>query len=132
MAKKPRKQLSEEDALAIVLKDHPEWRKQWDDGTLPDEIIGEDGEPMSPRMHILVHTIAERQLATDEPNGVVAVATELEQLGLSHHDICHTFGEAVASQMWYMNQEGCMFNEGWYMADLRKTIDLNRQNRGVN
>ena len=43
MAKKRRKQLSEEDALAIVLKDHPEWRKQWDDGTLPDEIIGEDG-----------------------------------------------------------------------------------------
>jgi hypothetical protein len=82
MAKNRRKQLSEEDALAIVLKDHPEWRKQWDDGTLPDEIIGEDGEPMSPRMHIMVHTIVERQLAADEPNGVVAVATELAQLGL--------------------------------------------------
>ncbi|MEO2047639.1 MAG: DUF1841 family protein [Pirellulales bacterium] len=87
--------MSEEDALAIVLKDHPEWRKQWDDGTLPDEIIGEDGEPMSPKMHIMFHTIVERQLATDEPNGVVAVATKLEQLGLSHHDICHTIGEAV-------------------------------------
>ena len=132
MAKKRRKQLSEEDALAIVLKDHPEWRKQWEDGTLPDEIIGEDGEPMSPRMHIMVHTIVERQLATDEPNGVVALATELEQLGLSHHDICHTIGEAVASQMWYMNKEGCVFDEGRYMADLRKTVDLNRQNREAN
>jgi hypothetical protein len=132
MAKKRRKQLSEEDALAIVLKDHPEWRKQWDDGTLPDEIIGEDGEPMSPRMHIMVHTIVERQLATDEPNGVVAVATELEQLGLSHHDIRHVIGEAVACQLWYMNKEGCMFDEDWYMDDLRKTVDLNRQNRDAN
>ena len=132
MEKKRGKQLSEEDALAIVLKDHPEWHGQWEDGTLPDEIIGEEGEPFSPRMHIVVHTIVERQLAADEPEGVVAVAQGLEQLGLSHHDIRHAIGEAVASQLWYMNKEGCLFDEGRYMADLRKTVDSRRQARDGN
>ena len=126
---KRREQLSEEDALAIVLKDHPHWRRQWEDGTLPDEIIGEDGEPMSPRMHIMIHTIVERQLAADEPEGVVTVAQELEQLGLSQHDIRHAIGQAVASQLWYMNKEGCVFDAGRYMADLRKTVELRRQDR---
>jgi hypothetical protein len=28
-----RKQLSEDEALAIVLSDHPQWRHQWQDGT---------------------------------------------------------------------------------------------------
>ncbi len=129
---KRRKQLSEEDALAIVLKDHPHWRRQWKDGTLPDEIIGEDGEPMSPRMHIMIHTIVERQLAADEPEGVVTVAQELEQLGLSQHDIRHAISRDIAGQLWYMNKEGCVFDEGRYLADLRKTVELRRQDRDGN
>ena len=132
MANEQRNQLSEEDALAIVLKDHPEWQRQWEDGTLPDEMIGENGEPFSPRLHIVVHTVVERQLAADEPKGVVAVAQELGQLGLSQQDIRHAIGEAVASQLWYMSKEGCVFDEGRYMADLRKTVDSHRQAREGN
>jgi len=44
-----RKQLSKNEAMGIALKDHPEWRSQWERGTLPDEIAGEDGEPRPER-----------------------------------------------------------------------------------
>ena len=100
--------------------------------TTPDEITGEDGEPFSPRLHIMVHVIVERQLAADEPEGVVAVAQELEQQGLSQHDIRHAIGQAVASQLWYMNKEGCVFDQVRYMADIRKTVDSRRQDRDGN
>jgi hypothetical protein len=127
MVKKRRKRLSEDEALLIVLGDHPQWRRQWEDGTLPDEITGEDGEPMSPRMHIEVHIVVERQLADDEPAGVIEVAQELEQLGLSRHDIRHEISRAVAGQLWHMDKEGCAFDEGRYLLDLREIVESRRQ-----
>ena len=48
---------------------------------MPDEIMGDDGEPMSPRMHLTIHTIVERQLSADEPEGVVEIAEQLESNG---------------------------------------------------
>ena len=83
-------------------------------------------------MHIAVHTIVERQLAADQPEGVVAIAQELTNLDLSPHDIRHGIGEAVANQLWYMNKEGCLFDEGRYMAELRKTVDSRQQGRDAN
>lgn len=129
MAAKHHKPLSEEDALAIVLKDHPEWRKPWEDGTLPEEMIGDDGQPMSPVLHIVMHTVVERQLAADQPEGVVAIAQELENLGHSRHEIRHAIGEAVANELWQMNKDGCAFDDRRYLADLRKMIDSRRWDR---
>ena len=77
--------------MEIAVRDHPEWRKASNGGALPDEVIGEDGEPMSPRVHLHIHVIVERQLAADDPEGVVAIADELMQLGWSKvsHIIIH-------------------------------------------
>ena len=80
-------------------------------------------------MHIVVHTIVERQLAADQPEGVVVIAQELKNLGLSRHDIRHVIGEAVAHQLWYMVKEGCVFDEGRYMADLQRSVDSRRRDR---
>ena len=123
MAKKRRKKLSEDEAMQIVLKSHPQWQSQWERGTLPDEIIGEDGEPMSPRMHLAVHAIVERQLAADDPKGVVAVARELEQLGLSRHDVRHAIGLAVASQLWSMSKQRRPFDTEGYLAELAEIVE---------
>ncbi len=122
MAKKRRKRLSEDEAMRIVLKSHPEWRAQWECGTLPDEIVNEDGKPMSPRMHLAVHVIVERQLSADDPKGVVAIARELEQLGLSRHEVRHAVGQAVASQLWLMSNESRTFDADRYLAELREIV----------
>jgi hypothetical protein len=125
MAKKKR-ELSEDAALEIALRDHPEYRKAWEKGKLPDEIVGEDGEPMSPQLHLHMHAVIERQLAADDPQGVVAIAGELEQLGLSAHDVRHEIASALASQMWSMLNEGRVFDEKQYLAELREIVDSHR------
>ncbi len=125
-AKRP-KELSDNNAIQIVLKSHPEWRTGWERGTLPDEVIGEDGQPMSPRMHIAIHTIVERQLATDDPKGIVAIAHEMEQAGMSSHEVRHAIGQAVSGQLWAMSKERRAFNSAQYFAELRRIIESHKQ-----
>ena len=118
--------LNDDVAWEIALKDHPEWRKAWQKGELPEEIVGEDGEPMSPRLHLQMHAVVEYQLAADEPQGVAAIAAQLEQLGFSRHDIRHEIGCVVANHMWYMMKEGCVFDEKRYLAELREIVESHR------
>ncbi len=118
--------LSEGDAFEIALRDHPEWRRKWGKGELPDEIPGEDGQPMNPHLHLTIHTLVERQLAADEPKGILAIAGELEKLGVSRHDIRHAIGTIITNHLWHMQQEKCPFDERRYMADLRKVVDSYR------
>ena len=126
MANKKKREMTEDAALEIALRDHPEWRRAWERGELADEITGEDGQPMSPRAHLHIHAVVERQLAADEPKGVRAIARELEQLGVSRHDVRHEIGAVIAEHMWYMTKEGCPFDEGRYLAELRKIVESYR------
>jgi len=57
MAGNRKPELTEDAALEIALRDHPEYRRLWDKDELPDEIIGEDGQPMSPRAHLHSHAV---------------------------------------------------------------------------
>jgi len=93
---------------------------------LPNEITGENGQPLSPRAHLHIHAVVERQLAADEPKGIRAIARELEQLGLSRHDVRHEIGAVIAEHMWYVTKEGCPFDEGRYLAGLRKIVESYR------
>ncbi len=121
-----KRMMSEDEAYTIALNDHPQWRQQLEDETLPDEIMGDDGEPMSPRMHLTIHAIVERQLSADEPEGVVEIAEQLEQLNFSRHEIRHEIGRAVVNQMWCMQKEGCEFDEGRYLAELKEIVEGHR------
>ncbi len=124
--KPKRRKLSEQAAWEIAVRDHPQWRKAWERGTLPDEIVGEDGEPMNPRLHLTVHTVVESQLAADDPRGVVAISRELEALGCSPHEVRHEIGRAIAEQLWEMMHEGREYDEQKYFADLRAIVDSHR------
>ena len=127
MAKgKKRKKLSEREALQIALDDHPEYKEAVLKDTLPKEIIGPTGEPMSPRMHLQIHAIVERQLAADEPHGIVNVAREMMDLGVSPHDVRHAIGEAISRQMWHAMKYNQPFDQSEYFADLREITDRYR------
>ena len=118
--------LSEHAARNIALKYHPEWRRAMRKGGLPAQ-VGDDGEFIDPELHLTIHTIVERQLASDAPQGVVAIAQQLEKLGLSQHDLRHEIGRAVASQLWYLLQAGSVFDEPRYLAELQAIVDSHRQ-----
>ncbi|MEX0714555.1 MAG: DUF1841 family protein [Pirellulales bacterium] len=124
--KKKKRELSEDAAYEIALQDHPEWRRALENDSMPDEIAGPDGQPMSPRMHLMLHVIVERQLAADDPKGVVAIAQELAKLGVSHHNIRHEIGQAVCQQLWQTMKNKQPFDERQYFADLREIADSHR------
>jgi hypothetical protein len=120
-------ELSEAAAWEISLKYHPQWRRAAKQGKLPDQLIGANDEPFNPNLHLMIHSIVERQLAADDPRGVVAIAQQLEQLGLSQHDIRHEIGRAVTGQMWYLMQEKKVFDEARYLAELQAVVAAHRK-----
>jgi hypothetical protein len=122
MSEDSREEMSEDDALEIVLADHPDWAEDYNEGTLPREITGEDGEPMNPHMHIMIHVIVERQLAADDPPGVVAVADELAKRGVSAHDTRHEIGMAAAEQVFDAIEGKTPAGDAKYLADLREIV----------
>ena len=124
MAKKHRKQLSEDEALRIAAKNHPQWRKQWE-RELPARRDHRGGRPADefPRLHLTVHAIVDRQLAADDPKGVVAIARQLQQLGVSRHEVRHAIGQAVANQLWSMGRERRVFDVDKYFAELHEIVD---------
>ncbi len=124
--KKKKRELTEHEALEIAIQDHPEWRLAWEKGELADEIIGEDGEPTSPHSHLHIHAVVERQLAADNPRGVRGIAHELQELGVSRHDVRHAIGAVLAEHMWHMVKKGHLFDEHRYMADLRAVVESHR------
>jgi len=123
---KKKRKLSEDEAFEIALRDHPQWQQALENDELPDEMIGEDGQNMNPRAHLQIHAVVERQIAHNEPRGVVAVAQELARLGLSRHDIRHEIGNVLTEHIWYMTNEGCPFDEGRYIAELREVVRSHR------
>lgn len=118
--------LSEDEAWEISLNEHPEFRRAWEEGRLPEEVVDEDGEVVNPKLHLSMHATVERQLSADDPKGVAEIARALEELGLSRHQIRHEMGRSVATQMWYMLQEGCDFDEQQYLSELRRIVDSYR------
>ena len=116
-------ELSEDEAWEVALNDHPELRRAMDEDTLPDEIVDEVGNVMNPRLHLTLHAMVERQIAADEPPGVAAIARELAQRGVSHHEIRHAIGQPLTKQIWYMQKEGCPFDEDRYLGQLQNIVD---------
>jgi hypothetical protein len=118
--------LSDDAAWEIVLNDHPEYREDYEDDTLPEEIVGENGEPMSPRLHMMMHVIVEKQLAADDPPGVAQIARQLAAAGVSRHEIRHVIAGEVAEQLWLMQSKGVLFDAETYLSHLRDVVDSYR------
>jgi hypothetical protein len=117
-----KQRVTEVGAFERALKDHPEFQQAVQGGMLPHQIILEDGTAINPRLHLAIHAIVERQLAADDPSGVKAVARELEQLGVSRHEVRHCIGRAVAEQMAEISDRGRPFDEEQYMQTLRLIV----------
>jgi hypothetical protein len=109
--------LTEDEAYEIALNDHPDLREQLDNDTLPDELVDDDGNVWSPRSHLAIHTVIERQIANDEPRGIAQIARRLAESGVDHHEIRHLMGVPLTEQIWNVTHEGVEFDERQYMRD---------------
>jgi hypothetical protein len=118
--------LSDDAAWEIVWDDHPEYREAIENGSLPEEIVGEHGEPMNPRLHMTMHVIVEKQLAADDPPGVAQIARQLAGAGVARHEIRHVIANEVAGQLWLMQSKGVLFDAETYLANLRDVVESYR------
>lgn len=116
------KHLSEDEAIEIALRDHPELREGWMNGTLPQELTDDSGNVWSPRMHISLHAIVERQIANDEPRGVADIAQQLAESGVDRHEIRHIIAQPLAEQIWQVMHEGHAFDADLYLSELEEAI----------
>lgn len=121
-----KKELSEEEAFEIALEDHPEYRRAFLKDKLPEEVVDEEGNAMNPRAHLEMHAVVERQLASDNPPGVAAIAQELRDLRVSRHNIRHAIAGILSEEMWHMMKENRVFDEKRYLDRLRAFVKSQR------
>jgi hypothetical protein len=117
--RRPR-ELSEDEAFGIALNDHPEYRRLFERDALPEEMVDEHGNLMSPRLHLHMHQIVERQLASDQPTGVREIERRLLRAGVSRHGVRHIIAQAVSDELWHIGKEKRPFDEDRYLRELRK------------
>ena len=118
-------ELSEDDAIEIAWEMHPDLNRMRLSDTLPDEMDDGEGNVWSPRMHIDMHAIIERQLANNDPDGIADRAIGYEREGkLDSHEIRHVLASAVSEQLWYMSTESCPFDCQRYIDNVERSYEM--------
>lgn len=117
-----KKPLTEDEAFEIALNDHPDLRKRFLKGKLPDEMFDDQGNAWNPRLHLDIHAIIERQIANDEPRGIAEIARQLAEAGVDRHEIRHLLAQPATNQMWHMMKEGRPYDEEQHLRELRKIL----------
>jgi hypothetical protein len=117
-------ELSEDEAFELAWEMHPDLNRMRLKDTLPEEMVDGEGNVWSPRMHIDMHVIVERQLANNDPDGIADRAIKYEREGkLDSHEIRHMLAAAVSEQVWYMSKEGRPFSSERYFDDIERSYE---------
>ncbi len=86
-----------DDRRYLIEAEHPELAQALEEDL--DEIVL-DGEPMSPRLHILVHEVVTNQLCDNDPPEAWSTAMRLSAAGYDRHEIIHMLGSVVSTELW--------------------------------
>lgn len=78
-----------------LVRRHPQYRRALGRG----ETVIEDGQEVSPEMHLQLHLIVERQLLSGDPDFVREAAHRLEQHGVHPHDVRHLLALPLVDQV---------------------------------
>ena len=120
-AEPDREELSELDARLIALRNHPDLEGLDRRGVMPNELCDQNGNIWNPGLHIDLHMVIERQLDSDQPEGIVAIAIEMEREGkLCAHDVKHVLMSALTWQIFQMQKEDRVFDEQEYFRDIQE------------
>jgi hypothetical protein len=88
---------SNEDDLTMLIEAwHAEFGAALEDG---GELVGDDGEPFSPRLHVTIHQVVANRLLADDPPVTWQAVQRLAALGYGWHNIMHMIGSVVAEDL---------------------------------
>ncbi len=120
-------ELGDEDArLVKVMREHPQYAHLWErSDELSDAEIEIDG--VSPVMHIIVHHIAENQIAEGDPSETSRTLKALMRRGVSRHNAIHAIGNVLMDEIFHVSRDKRAFDERRFVRMLRKTVrDANK------
>lgn len=104
-----------DDRATLIALAHPMFDRALREGR---DVIEIDGEPMNPRLHLVMHEVVAEQLWQDDPAEVWATALRLQRAGFDHHEILHMLAGAFAEQLWEVLHEGRAVDREAYAAAL--------------
>jgi tetratricopeptide (TPR) repeat protein len=108
--------------------DHPEFYALWNHAhDLPNsvEIAG-----VNPRLHLLLHQVAETQLIQETPPETAQAVAHLISLGVSRHRALHLVLEGITTEIWTAMKEKKPADNERYGRHLQSLIRA-RSNNGV-
>ena len=105
----------DDDHLLILLEAyHPELQ----DALRAGEDLQVDGEPVNPRLHLLMHQSVARQLLDDDPPETWQAVRRLAGLGYDWHNITHMIAALVTENAWRAQAEQTPFDPEEYVRQL--------------
>ena len=91
----------------------------WAEALEGDEnVLGADGEPMSPRLHVTMHMVIANQLLADEPPETWQTVQRLAGLGYDWHNVMHLIMGPVAESVRQTLAEQRPFDRADYLRRL--------------
>ena len=92
---------------------HPEYARFRD-----TEELTEEGT--NPRLHVIFHSIVERQLAANDPPETAEALKRLMDAGWYRHDAIHAIGEHVTTMVWTTMKKKRPADTEAYKRELRR------------
>ncbi|MEM8682980.1 MAG: DUF1841 family protein [Pseudomonadota bacterium] len=105
-----------ETQIASVVGEHPEYHSALDLKRLEHDYLPEQGRT-NPFLHMGLHLAIREQVATDRPNGIRGVHTDLCRKHGDAHSAEHRMIDALAETLW--EAQGQEPDEGRYIERLR-------------
>jgi hypothetical protein len=83
-----------------------------------EEITGPDGEPVNPRLHVIMHVVVANQLLADEPPETWQTVQRLAGLGYDWHNVMHLIMGPVSDAVYGTLSEQQPFDRADYVRRL--------------
>jgi hypothetical protein len=83
-----------------------------------EEITAADGEPMNPRLHVILHVVVANQLLADDPPETWQTVQRLAGLGYDWHNVMHLIMGPVTEAVYRVMSEEQSFDRADYLRRL--------------
>jgi Domain of unknown function (DUF1841) len=83
-----------------------------------EEVIGPDGEPVNPTLHVTLHGVVANQLLADDPPETWQTAQRLAALGYDWHNVMHLIMGPVTESVWETLAQKRPFDRADYLRRL--------------
>lgn len=118
----------EEAIIGKVMLEHTEFHNTWEFADVLSDVEYNVGSEINPYLHVVVHTIIERQLALNKPKEVRFIYDILRAEGIDRHSIIHKIGSVLLEEIISILQLNQQFSSAHYINKLQSLVYHVRKN----